>query len=141
MATATKTTDNRDEVSLLMNKENALAIVSGKKKIETRTFSDYYIKRLFDIADGDNIKMKPIKRIRFHNYNNTWQLVVKVKTGGFCYLDKETIQEFNELYDFHDFDEMAKDIHADEIADENKDMFIWYELGEVIENNIAQFKK
>ncbi len=131
---------NREELSLLMRKENALDIITGKKKIETRAMNDYYIKRCFDFTDKENITMIPFKRIRFHNYNNTWHLTVKIKTGGYCYLDEPTIKEFNELYDFHDFDEAATGID-DNTPEEEKSMFIWYEVSEVLGTNIAQFKK
>ena len=125
--------------SLIMRKENALDIVSGKKKVETRSANEFYMRMFLDFSDSKEVKMKQTPAIHFHNYNNTWHLDVMIKSAGFCYLDFETIKEFNDEFDFHDFDEDAK--IYDELPNEEKPMFFWFEIDEVIGTNIAQFKK
>lgn len=61
---------------LIMKKEFAYQILRGQKQIEFRNFNTHYCKRFF--ADEKNLEFKPINKIHFHDYNNTWFLDVQM---------------------------------------------------------------
>jgi len=128
----------------LMKKENALDIVSGKKKVEIRSFSDYYHKILTDKEQDEknheNIDeyIVPIRTdiefIHFHNYNNSWFLNVKIDEIGLSMMDKEDIEMLEEDFNFHDFDNEWQ--QYSNLPDEEKPMFYWFSITEVIDHNL-----
>ena len=76
----------------LMKKENALDIISGIKKVETRSYSSFYYKILLDKEqdklnrDSPEKFVPPIRTdisfIHFRNYNNSWFLNVRISEIG-----------------------------------------------------------
>ena len=118
-----------ESITLMMKKENALDIISGKKKIEIRDVCSHYM-RIFLDKEKDDGSMRAFKVLHFTNYNRSWSLEVKVKSGGYCYIDKKTIEEFQELYNFHDLDADAE--KYDNLPEDEKPMIFWFELGEII---------
>ena len=115
-----------DCLNLLMKREWAEKIVSGEKTIEWRDYSRHYHQRLIDDKTQDFLNqhpddellhtveptaIRPVKRIHFHNYNNTWTLDVKVKENNIVTVNEVGLQIMQEIYGTHDVDEdyeMAK---------------------------------
>jgi len=91
----------------LMKKENALDIISGKKKIEFRDFSPHYC-NLFENKEKDNegnkITRNDIHFIHFTNYNKSWFLNVKIEKVDYCAINKNWHDYFVKNYDTHDFE-------------------------------------
>ncbi len=121
------TVDNKEVEAyrLIMRKENALDILSGKKKVEIRTYSDNYCGLFFDKEklakanevfnetgsvedeEGNSIFESAIKDVRyvyFTNYNNTWSLVVSLDWVYIMNTTKDWVEFLNENYNFHDLD-------------------------------------
>ena len=98
----------------LMKKENALEIISGKKKLEIRSFTPKYLELLIDreqeVKNRENYEeyILPIRTdisfIHFHNYTNSWFLNVKINEIGLAMMCKEDIETLAEDFDFHDYD-------------------------------------
>lgn len=89
-----------DTLDLIMAKANAKDIIDGRKKVEYRKFSDFYIKRMMDMdcvkslekyKDDEEVialcapydvrdvidPVKIIYNIHFHDYKNSWSLDVE----------------------------------------------------------------
>jgi hypothetical protein len=128
----------------LMKKENALDIISGKKKIEVRSFSPYYYKLLVDREQEMKNKENPddyivpvrtdIEFIHFHNYNNSWFLDVKINEIGLSMMDKEDIEMLAEEFDFHDFDNEWQ--QYEKLIDEEKPLFFWFAIEKIIGHDL-----
>lgn len=134
-------------LNLIMKKEFAEQILSGEKKVEFRTFSEHYVKRLYDRdvlnyidehAEEDAVEfmdcMRPIKKIHFHNYNNSWFLDVEVQEAGECAATKPWVKIFNEEFDCHELDQITKDL--DKRKDPNRPLFFYFVIGKILETNI-----
>jgi len=151
---------------LLMKKENALDILSGKKKIEVRQSSDYYEKMFCDKKKleafyaqfenwenkkdfeqkmwlTDTLKDDGIKTLRFTNYNRTWFLDVEIENKFYDTFCEYTKQILNEKYNFHDWDdaptqeEIAKRAEQGEKNLPNVIDFFAFVLGKVIDTDLT----
>ncbi len=112
---------------LVMRRENAQAIIDGKKTVEIRSFNSHYMSLFYDKEKRKNFDpsdlsaeepFKETKYIRFHNYNYSWYLDVEIDEIGSIMLDKEGIGGLQEDFNFHELDselERYKDTPADEI--------------------------
>jgi len=132
--------------ALIMKKENALEILSGKKTVEFRQFSPKYdkmftnfeqIKKNEDlIAQGREDECLPpfntdVEAIHFYNYNNTWHLDVLIDEIGVVDITEEGAKFMAEEFGCHELDDqwqqfthLPKDqrpymfyLHIDEIVD------------------------
>jgi hypothetical protein len=130
--------------NLIMRKVHAKDIVSGKKRVEIRQFSDYFIGMFFDREkDAFNQKNPPEKWvnpvrddvdfIHFRDYDNSWFLDVKIGNCGIGMIEQETIEYLAKNYDFHDLDnewQQYKD-------DDEPPLFFWFEIKEIVDNNLV----
>jgi len=128
--------------SLLMTKENAIAILNGTKKIETRLCSDYYYRMFTDeekvrandkaIKEGREedyqIPMKDIFAIHFHNCG-TFTMDVLVEECGVSKITKDCLKELADDFDFHEFDDAAQNYVGQE---GDAPMFYWFAIEKVI---------
>lgn len=133
-------------LNLIMKREWAEKIVSGEKKIEWRDYSQHYHQRLIDDKtqeflnqhpDDDLLHIveptavRPVKRIHFHNYNNTWTLDVKCKGNDLVTVNKIGLKIMQDVYHTHDVDEDY------EIARKNGGKFyptyFFFVLGEILD--------
>lgn len=57
--------DAKAVVYLTIAREPLERIVSGDKKVEFRDFSDYYVKKLLVVSDGEVVDAKPFTHILF----------------------------------------------------------------------------
>lgn len=130
--------------SLLMKKENALDIVSGKKRLEIREFKSHYVEMFTDrkqLEINEGLRkcgrdeeceepFKPIKYVQFHNYNYSWTLDVEIDEIGLSTVCKEDIEELAEAFDFNDFNNEWQ--QYEHLNDDEKPIFYWLHIKEVI---------
>lgn len=119
-----KTAKSDVTMNVLMRKEFALAILSGEKKYEYRSFNKHYVQRFceYDTDKSGNVTptaMKRIDRIHFYPYNNKWFLDVKVGVYGLFKVDRE-----------------LKKKHADLCDMKNGDFVFIFEITDVVDTNL-----
>ncbi|MBR4367648.1 MAG: hypothetical protein IKP43_12815 [Bacteroidaceae bacterium] len=145
-------------LDLIMKKENAQEIVKGKKRVEIRQFNDHYSNRLTDkvldqwmtdnhdkIAEEDLpafdeflCSTRPVYKIHFHNYNNSWYLDVECVENALIGLTAGNIANLQERFDFHELDDLLEQF---EERDKGKDiverpLLYYFGLGEVLDTNL-----
>ena len=140
-------------LNLLMRKEFAQAIVNGEKKVEIRAFSEHYFDRLTDKKvdkwmtehrDKKDMDMeafnefmcatRPVARIHFHNYNNSWFLDVTCTENALVGLTDEVVADLQNRLDCHEFVEMVASFQAKN--DPNRPLFYYFVIGDIIETNL-----
>lgn len=134
---------------LLMKKEYALEILSGKKRVEFRSFSEHYINRfmkkevmLKNKKSGNRAVEKFIDEIRtdieyihFHNYNNSWYLDVAIAGIGHCFIDSLDIESLAEEFD--DFKAYIEDAKKnDQLPLDERPMMFYIVIAEVVATNL-----
>lgn len=134
---------------LLMKKEYALEILSGKKRVEFRSFTDHYISRFMDKEAMKRNKAKgnptieelreevrtDIEYIHFHNYNNSWYLDVAIEGIGYCFVDSQDIAPLAEEFD--DFKAYIEDAKKyDQLPPDERPMMFYIVLAEVVATNL-----
>lgn len=112
---------------LVMRRENAQAIIDGKKTIEIRSFNSHYMSLFYDKEKRKNFDpsdlnaeepFKDIQFVRFHNYNYSWYLDVQIDEIGSVILDKTGIMGLQRDFNYHELDseiERYKDTPEEEI--------------------------
>lgn len=94
---------------LIMRKENAWDILDGKKGLEFRAMSDFYIKKFLVPKTSlqetlDAFEVKDVNFVHFHDYNNSWFLDVYVEYVGPICIHYET-RKILHMARCHEFDE------------------------------------
>lgn len=132
-------------LNLLLRKEFAKQILEGKKVVEFRAFSEHYAERLIDKdccnwisdhSDDDEAmfftsQVRPVDRIHFHNYNNTWSLDVEcIQNDTMILIDKD-VQCLRDKFGCTELDEMLIDFNKRK--EENRPLFFYFAIGDVIE--------
>lgn len=135
-------------LNLLLRKEYGKQIVSGKKKVEWRDCTKHYFDRLIDKKTSDflynhredkelrNIyktAIRPVKKIHFHNYNETWWIDIKVEDCNVVKLTENGMKYLHER-GIHDVDN-----EYERVKDADKDTYIpvyfYFKLGEIIDKH------
>lgn len=98
---------------LIMRKEFAWDILEGRKKLEFRDVSAFYIRKFLKPKGSlqktfDALETKDCKYIHFHDYGNTWSLDVEIGDKFFFGVAPEGVEVLHK-YDCHEFDEMAEE--------------------------------
>lgn len=134
-------------LNLIMKKENALAIISGEKKVEFRAYTQHYVNRLYDAKTEDFVErhkeepdvlfwcdtLRHVEKIHFHNYNNTWSLDVECTYNDLVAPTEEGIAMLHDTYDCHEFDDMHRDLVRK--GADNFPLFFYFEIGEILKRN------
>lgn len=150
-------------LNLIMRKEFAMQILRGEKKVEVRAYSQFYYNRLFDkkVLDWADAKademadkgvpedevndfvqdcidflnpLKNVRKIHFHNYDNTWFLDVTVSANYQVAVVREQVETLQELYDCHEFDEMLADLEKQKAK--QRPLYFYFVVGDVIGTNL-----
>lgn len=135
-------------LNLIMKREFAEQILAGTKKLEFRSYSEHYIKRLIDPEVSEYIKLhidddetmmfcndiRQVKKIHFHNYNNSWYLDVECDfNDAFCINDAD-VKHLQDVYGCHDYDDELKRMNAMKL--ENRPWIFFFVCGKVISTNL-----
>lgn len=133
---------------LVMKKENALEILSGKKTIETRKLSSKYEKMFTDFKQleeneklrkaGRENECQPILRtdveaIHFYSTGAPWTLDVAIDEIGIGEITEEGIKFMHDEFDFHDFDEQLEEFKKN--PPEEPPLFYYLHICEVISHS------
>ena len=133
-------------LNLIMRKEFALEILNGTKTVEFRDLSEHYINRLIDKdtnnwmadhLDDDNAvnlisDVRPVKRIHFHNYNNSWTLDVEVVNNDYCAVIDKDVKYLQQAFNCHELDELLNEYNQAE--EEDRPIYFYFALGKVIDS-------
>ena len=135
-------------LDLVMKKENALDILAGTKKLEYREYSPFYISRLVDKnvakyiqdhVDDDDVltfcnDLRQVKKIHFHDYNNSWILDVECTYVDVFSINRRDIEFLQDKYGAHDFDENLEYFEQNHVKDRPR--LFYLAIGKVLSNNL-----
>lgn len=122
-----------DAYSLLMRRENAEEILSGRKKVEIRSMSPFYQRMFIDetreLEEDEIIPFRQLCAVHFYSTGAPWTLDCMIKEIGIAEMTEEAISELREEFDFHEFDEEVKKF-AD-VPEEEVPEFFYLVIGEI----------
>ena len=141
-----------ERLDLIMKKEFALEILSGKKTVEIRKYTDHYCSRLYDKKvlayedehwDDDVMRMQMIdfndsvrgvKTIHFHDYGKTWFLDVECVDNNTVLLVDDQVKYLQDEFGFHEFDEMLADLNAQNATE--RPIYFYFAIGKVLATDL-----
>jgi len=141
-----------EKLDLVMKKEFAREILAGTKKVEIRSYTDFYTSRLYDkdvLAyeedhwDNELLRMqmidfndsvRAVKTIHFHDYGNTWYLDVECPDNNTVVLVDDQVKYLQEQYDFHDFDEELADLNSADATE--RPIYFYFAIGKILGTNL-----
>ena len=139
-------------LNLIMRREFAEEILAGTKKVEIRSYSQHYCGRLYDkevLAYEDahwddelmrmqmidfNDSVRAVKKIHFHNYNNSWFLDVECIDNNTVLLVDEQVKYLQDEYDCHEFDEELARLNKRRSAD--RPAYFYFAVGRILDHNL-----
>lgn len=140
-------------LNLVMTRKNAKEILSGAKKVEYRAYSEHYVSRLYDKnvtafikkheddesvieaqIDGIVDSLRMVRRIHFHDYNNSWFLDVDVLVNDEVSLEKEDMDMLHNEWDSHDLDDLFNTLEANKTKD--RPLFFFFVIDKVVGTNL-----
>lgn len=142
-----------ETLNLVMIRKYAKEIINGTKKVEYRTYSDHYVGRLFDKNvlefmkkhQGDNIveqaiedgivdPLRMVRKIHFHDYNNTWFLDVDVSVNDSIALTKEDVEMLHSEFDSHEMDELLDSLELK--REKERPLYFFFVIDKVTDTNL-----
>lgn len=140
-------------LNLVMTRKNAKEIIDGKKKVEFRAYSDHYVGRLFDrnvldflkkhdgdeeveqaIEDGIVDPLRIVRKIHFHDYNNSWYLDVDVAVNDNLAITKEDVEMLHTSYDCHEMDAMLRSLELQK--EKERPLYFFFVIDKVTDTNL-----
>lgn len=135
-------------LNLIMRREYAEQILAGTKKLEFRSYSEHYVKRLIDKSVADYISrhmddeevltfcndIRQVKKIHFHNYSNSWYLDIECNYNDVFSITKTDVGYLQDTYGCHDFDEDLERLEAKK--EKYRPYIFYFECGRVLGTNL-----
>lgn len=138
-------------LNLIMKKTFAEQIANGEKKLELRAFSQHYYDRLIDkdvvnyvaAHEGDEKfqeylpcvnEIRPVKKIHYHNYNNSWFLDVECKKTNIRFAAKMDAEYLYKEYGCDELLRLSRDLDAKK--EEYRPCFFVFLVGKVLDTNL-----
>lgn len=139
-------------LNLLMRREFAEEILAGTKTVEVRAYSQHYCDRLYDkdvLAYEDkywdnelmrmqmidfNDSVRAVKKIHFHNYNNSWFLDVECIDNNTVVVRDDQVGYLQSEFNCHEFDEMLADLNKKKCAD--RPVFFYFAIGKILATDL-----
>ena len=140
-------------LNLVMTRKNAKEVLSGAKKVEYRAYSEHYVSRLYDKnvtafikkheddesvieaqIDGIVDSLRMVRRIHFHDYNNSWFLDVDVLVNDEVSLEKEDMDMLHNEWDSHDLDDLFNTLEGNKTKD--RPLFFFFVIDKVVGTNL-----
>ena len=140
-------------LNLVMTRKYAKEIIDGKKKVEFRAYTDHYIGRLFDknvldflknheddevveqaVGDGVVDPLRVVRKIHFHNYNNSWYLDVDVEVNDSLAVTKEDVEMLHSMYDCHEMDDVLSSLELKK--EKERPLYFFFVIDKVTGTNL-----
>lgn len=140
-------------LNLIMTRKNAKEILEGKKKVEYRAYSEHYVSRLYDKnvtsfikkhedeesvieaqIDGIVDSLRIVRKIHFHDYNNTWYLDATVLVNDEVTVQKEDMDMLHQEWDSHDLDELYNTLETNKAKD--RPVFFFFVIDKILDTNL-----
>ena len=136
-------------LNLIMKRVYAEEILAGTKTVEVRAYSQHYCDRLYDKKvlefedkhwDDEllrlqmldfNDSVRAVKKIHFHNYNETWSMDVECVDNNTVVVEDEQVKFLQDEYNCHEFDEMLATLNRKH--EDKRPIFFYFALGKVLE--------
>lgn len=137
-----------ERLDLIMRKEFAKEILAGTKTVEIRNYTEHYCNRLYDKKvlqyeeehwDDELMKLqmidfndsvRAVETIHFHDYGKTWYLDVECIDNNTVLIVDEQVEQLQEEYDCHEFDEMLADLNAQKATE--RPIFFYFAVGKIL---------
>ena len=140
-------------LNLIMRREFAEQILSGVKRVEIRAHTAHYINRLYDkdmlayedkYWDDELMRMqiidftdsvRAVKKIHFHNYNNSWFLDMECVDNSTVIVNDEQVGYLRDEFGCHEFDEELAMLNR--LKAEDRPIYFYFAVGRVISTNLC----
>lgn len=84
--------------------------------------------------DGIVDSLRMVRRIHFHDYNNSWFLDVDVLVNDEVSLEKEDMDMLHNEWDSHDLDDLFNTLEANKTKD--RPVFFFFVIDKVVGTNL-----
>lgn len=139
-----------DCLNLIMHKEFAEQILHGEKVLEFRAYTQHYVSRIID-KDVDNYVasknveqdsdlftfadvVRPVLKIHFHNYNNSWHLDVECTNNFIMPCARKWVENIQKNFGCHEMDDMLADLEKRKAKD--RPLFFVFVCGKVLDTDL-----
>ena len=140
-------------LNLIMRREFAEEILKGTKTVEVRAYSNHYCDRLYDkdvLAYEDkhwddelmrmqmidfNDSVRAVKKIHFHNYNNSWFLDVECIDNNTVLLIDPQVKYLQDAFNFHEFDEELAMLNKRRT--DKRPVYFYFAIGRILDTNLT----
>lgn len=140
------------KLDLVMKKECALEILSGRKAVEIRKYSDFYVSRMYDKAVLDfeennwdnellrlqmldfNDSVRAVETIHFHDYGKTWFLDVECTENNTVVLVDDQVEYLRDEFGFHEFDDELAELNAR--GEDKRPLYFYYVIGKILDTDL-----